>query len=86
MTGTEIVTQIIQILVSALQPFGEAIGSALSAMAKAIFLQTVGTGADATTSLSVFGTLIIVFAAISLAVGLSRWVLNFVSSLGNRNR
>lgn len=86
MTGTEIVTQIIQILVSALKPFGEAIGDALSAMAQAIFLQTVGTGSDAVTSLSVFGTLIIVFAAISLAVGLSRWVLNFVSSLGNRNR
>lgn len=82
MTGTEIVTQIITILVSALKPFGEAIGSALSAMANSIFLQTVGE----TTSLSVFGTLIIVFAAISLAVGLTRWVLNFVTSLGNRNR
>lgn len=86
MTGTELVTQIITILVSALKPFAEGIGDGLSALAQSIFLQTVGTGTDATTTLSVFGTLIIVFAAISLAVGLSRWVLQFVSSLGNRNR
>lgn len=85
MTGTELVQQIIAILVSALKPFAEGIGEGLSALANAIFLQTTGTGSDATTTLSVFGTLIIVFAAISLAIGLSRWVLNFVSSLGNRN-
>lgn len=85
MTGTDLVSQIIQILVAALKPFAEGIGEGLSALANSIFLQTVGTGTDATTTLSVFGTLIIVFAAISLAVGLSRWVLNFVSSLGNRN-
>ena len=86
MTGVDLVTQIITILVSALKPFAEGIGDGLSALANAIFLQTTGTGAEATTTLSVFGTLIIVFAAISLAIGLSRWVLNFVSSLGNRNR
>lgn len=86
MTGTQIVTEIITILVSALKPFGQAIGEALSSMATSIFLQVTGTGADATTTLSTFGVLIIVFAAISLAVGLSRWVLNFVTSLGGRNR
>lgn len=86
MTGTELVTQIITILVSAFKPFAEGIGAGLSSLAQSIFLQTVGTGSDATTSLSVFGTLIIVFAAISLAIGLSRWVLQFVSSLGSRNR
>lgn len=86
MTGTNLVQAIIEILVSALKPFATGIGEGLSALAQSIFLQTTGTGQDAVTTLSVFGTLIIVFAAISLAIGLSRWVLNFVSSLGNRNR
>ena len=36
--------------------------------------------------LSTFGVLVVVFAGISLAIGLSRWVVNFVASLGARNR
>ena len=45
-----------------------------------------GEGAQAVTSLSTFGVLVVVFAGISLAIGLSRWVVNFVASLGARNR
>lgn len=86
MSGTALLTEIIQILVGAIVPFGQAIGSGLSELVQAIFLQTTGSGETAVTTLSIFGVLIIVFAAISLAVGLSRWVLNFVTSLGNRNR
>lgn len=78
MTGIEIVDALIEILVSGLVGIGEALGSALSTIASAIFID--GTG------LSVFGILVAVFAAISLGLGFTRWVLNFVTSWGNRNR
>lgn len=78
MTGTAIVTALIEILVSGLAGIGEAIGGALSTMAEAIFLTTEG--------ISIFGILVAVFAAISLGLSLTRWVLNFVTSWGNRNR
>lgn len=77
-----IFTQIIEILVGGLIGIGEGIGASLSAMATSIFL--TGTGAEQT--LSVFGSLIIIFAGISLGLSLTRWVLNFLTSLGSRNR
>ena len=82
MSGTSIVTAIIEILVSGLKAMGEGIGSGLYSMVQSIFL--TGTGESQT--LSTFGILIVVFAAISLAIGLSRWVVNFGTSLGQRNR
>lgn len=81
MTGTSLVTAIVQILVSGLTSIGTGIGGALSSMATSIFLSGEGN----TATLSVFGTLIIVFGAISLGFSLTRWVLNFITSLGNRN-
>lgn len=77
-----ILTEIIQILFGGITGAAEGIGSGLSTLAQSIFLATSGD----TTTLSVFGTLIVVFAGISLAIGLSRWVVNFVASLGNRNQ
>ena len=65
---------------------GQGIGTALSKLVQSIFLVTTGEGASATTGLSMFGVLIIIFASVSLAVGLSRWAVNFITSLGNRNR
>lgn len=82
MTGIEILQAIIQILVGGITEVAKGIGAGLSELAQSIFL--TGTG-DAQT-LSVFGVLIVCFAGISLAVGLCRWVVNFVSSLGARNR
>ena len=78
MTGVQIVESIVDILVSGLTGIGEGIGGALSSMATAIFIGAEG--------LTVFGVLIIVFSAISLGLSLTRWVLNFITSLGNRNR
>lgn len=77
-----ILTQIIELLVGGITGVATGIGEGLSSLATSIFLS--GTG-DAQT-LSVFGSLIIIFAGISLAIGLSRWVVNFVTSLGARNR
>lgn len=86
MTGVEMMKSIIEILVGGITEMAKGIGGGLSTLAQSIFLQTSGEGASATTSLSTFGILIVVFAGISLAVGLSRWVVNFVASLGARNR
>lgn len=84
--GTSLLMEIIELLVGGITGVAEGIGKGLSSLAQSIFLQTTGTGEAATTSLSVFGMLIIIFAGISLAIGLSRWVVNFVTSLGARNR
>lgn len=86
MTGVQIMQAIIEILVGGISGVATGIGQGLSTLAQSVFLQTTGSGADAKTSLSVFGVLVVVFAGISLAIGLSRWVVNFVASLGARNR
>ncbi len=86
MSGVQIMQAIIEILVGGITKVAEGIGGGLSTLAQSVFLQTTGSGADATTTLSTFGVLIVVFAGISLAIGLSRWVVNFVASLGARNR
>ena len=79
----EILTQIIEILIGGISGVAAGFGQGLSALATDIFLVTGEGGAQ---TLSVMGTLIVVFAGISLALGLARWVLNFVTSLGERNR
>ena len=86
MTGVQIMQSIIEILVGGISGVATGIGQGLSTLAQSVFLQTTGTGSDATTTLSTFGVLVVVFAGISLAIGLSRWVVNFVASLGARNR
>ena len=85
MSGVEIMQSIIEILVGGISGVAQGVGEGLSTLAKSIFLQTSGDGASATTELSTFGVLIVVFAGISLAIGLCRWVVNFISSLGARN-
>lgn len=82
MSGVEIMQAVIKILVGGITEMATGIGQGLSALAQSIFLTTSGEK----TELSIFGVLIVVFAGISLAVGLSRWVVNFVASLGARNR
>lgn len=82
MTGIQILQSIIEILVGGISGVATGIGSGLSTLATSIFLS--GTGDSQT--LSTFGILIVCFAGISLAVGLCRWVVNFITSLGARNR
>ena len=86
MSGTQIMQSIIEILVGGITQVAQGIGSGLSTLAQSVFLVTTGEGASAKTELSTFGVLIVVFAGISLAIGLSRWVVNFVASLGARDR
>ena len=82
MTGVALVEEIVSILGAGITSFAVQIGEGLSALASGIFFTTTGE----TTGLSVLGICIIAFAGISLCVGLSRWVLNFFTSLGARNR
>ena len=78
MSGAAIVTSMVEILVAAFTGIGSAMGQALNSFATAIFITE--------SAISVFGSFILAFAAISLALGLFRWVLNFLTSLGARNR
>ena len=77
---TAILNQIVEILYAGITGVAQGIGSGLTTLAQSIFL-----GSEAGT-LSVFGGLVVVFAGISLAIGLCRWVVDWVTSLGSRNR
>lgn len=76
-----VLSEIITLMTSGITGIATGIGTGLGDLATAIFLD--GTGE--TQKLSVFGGLIVVFAGVSLAVGLSRWVVNWVTSLGASN-
>jgi hypothetical protein len=82
MEGSALISEIIEILTGGIVGVSSAVGTGLSTLAQDIFFAT-GEGA---TGLSVLGTCIVVFAGISLALGLCRWVLNFFTSLGARDR
>ena len=73
-----VVTEIISTLTSGISGIASGVGSGLYTLAKSIFLDQTAE----TTKLSTFGGLVVVFAGVSLAIGLSRWVLNWVTSLG----
>lgn len=71
--------EIISLLVSGITQLASGIGSGLKELVTSIFLDTSGN----TTTLSTFGGVIVVFAGIALAIGLSRWVVNWLTSFGN---
>lgn len=77
---TAILQQIISILVAGISGIATGVGQGLTTLAQTLFL-----GSEAGT-LSVFGGLVVVFAGISLAIGLCRWVVDWITSLGARNR
>lgn len=77
-----LLTQIIEILVGGIVGLAEGIGEGLTALVTSIFVNGTG-GAEDPYTLTVFGGLVIVFAGIALAIGLSRFVMRFVTSLGN---
>lgn len=73
--ATSLITTIIELLVGSITGIAEGIGSGLSALISNIVMTAQG-------GLSVFGTMMFIFMGISLAIGLSRFVLNWVTSLG----
>lgn len=78
--GVAILEDMIQILVGGITGIATGIGSGLNELVQSIFLTTTE-GGEA--SLSIYGTVIIVFAGIGLSIGLSRLVVGWLTSLGN---
>lgn len=82
MSWESFVQEAISILVAGISGTATGIGDGLSTLVTSIAIS--GTGSDAT--MSPFFAVVLVFGSISLALALCRWVVNLVSSLGNRNR
>lgn len=70
--------EMVEILIGGIVPFAGGVGSGLSNLAAAIFL----TGTGDQLGLSVFGSVIIIFAGLALAIGLSKFVVGWLTSLG----
>ena len=79
MDGTAIVAEIIEILTAGLTGIASGIGGGLKALVDSIFFTSVEGG---TATMSTFGIMVCVFAGISLAIGLSRLIVRWLSSLG----
>ena len=77
-----VLTEFIDLLVGGISNMAAGIGSGLSELAKAVFLDGTGTQQDPY-KLSVFGGICGIFAGIALAVGLSTKIVTWVTSLGN---
>ena len=75
-----VATEIIQLMTGTISDFASAFGTGLGDLVTGIFLEV---GEGGTYALSVFGGFTIVFAGIALTIGLSRFVLNWVTSFGN---
>ena len=75
-----VLQEIISLLTGGTTGIASGIGSGLTELVENIFLVA---GSDGGQTLSTFGGIVIVFAGIGLAVGLCRWVVNWVTSLGN---
>lgn len=80
---TAILQEIIDLLVGGIGGIASGIGEGLGNLMKSIFLEMSETGEP--TGLSVFGGVIIVFAGVSLAIGLSKLVVHWITSLGASN-
>lgn len=76
---TAILQEIIDLLIGGVSSMATGIGSGLNALVNSIFIDA----SNDTKKLTTFGGIVIVFAGVSLAIGLSRWVVNFLTSLGN---
>ena len=80
-TLSAVLSEIITLLTSGLTQMATGIGGGLTALVTSVFLE----GDGDTQKLSVFGGVIVIFAGVSLAIGLSRWVVNWVTTLGASN-
>ena len=76
--GQAILTEIISLLTGGISGMATGIGGGLQALVQNIFIDSTGT----TPTLSAFGVVVVVFAGVGLAVGLSRLIVRFISTLG----
>lgn len=75
-----ILTEIISNLTGGIQGIATGLGSGLQSLVTEMFLVT---GEGGAMTLSVFGGLITIFSGIALAVGLSRLIFTWLTTLGN---
>ena len=76
-----ILTEIVTILTGGITGVASGVGSGVQSLVQSIFVTGEGTQASPY-ALSTFGGIVVVFAGIALAIGLCRWVMNFLTSLG----
>lgn len=76
--------EIVTLLTAGFREFAMGIGGGIGDFIQYLFVSGAGTTEDPY-KLSIFGGVVIIFSAVSLTIGLSRWVLNFLTSLGARN-
>lgn len=74
-----VLTEIVSLLTGGITGIATGIGKGLQDLVSSIFLTGTGEGQ----TLSTFGAITIVFGGVALAIGLSRFVLRFLTSLGN---
>lgn len=77
---TSILTEIIGLLGGGLATFAEKIGAGLNAFVTNLFVDSTG----GTNTLSTFGSVVAIFGGVALAIGLSKWITSWVSTLGAR--
>lgn len=80
MTGVSIVEQMVEILVAGISKLGAGIGDGVSDFVQALAI--TGTGENQT--MSIFLIFVLCFAGVSLAVGLTRLIFQWLTSLGAR--
>lgn len=78
---SSVLTEIIQLLTGGIQGLATAVGSGLQSLVTSIFIDTSGQ----TQQLSVFGGVIVIFAGVSLAIGLCTLIFHWLTSMGARN-
>lgn len=76
---TDLLAEIVELMTGGLTSMATGIGNGLNSLITNLFVQTSSSGAH---SLTTFGAVTIVFAGVALAIGLSRFVVNFVTKLG----
>ena len=76
-----ILSEIVSILTGGITGVASGVGQGVTSLVQQIFLTGEGTTASPY-ALSAFGGIVVVFAGIALAIGLCRWVMNFLTSLG----
>ena len=69
---------IVSLITGRITGIATGIGQGLSTLTQAIFMNNG--------ELSLFAGVVFIFVGVSLAMSLCRWVVNFITSLGSRNR
>lgn len=76
-----VLTDMLGLLTSGLSQMATGIGTGLGNLVENIFLK-VGEGGEIT-GLSTFGSVVVIFAGVGLAIGLSKLVVHWISTLGS---